>query len=346
MNSNEELIKLQEENARLQALVGKDYLTGLYTHQVVERLIDAHLEKSNEGILLVIDVDHFKRLNERYGHSKGDAVLKELAGLLKQMFFSKDIIGRIGGDEFVVFTTPAHSAQFVADKGERIIQQLIRFGEEMKLDFRLSITMGAAQAQEGDRYESLFSRADRALTSGRKRGGATVSVAQSEDSRSGEARGGAAMAIGKDVEIIWRDLREAGNLRGAYCPGYHNFTCIYRFVERGLVRSRNSVFAILLTLTDKNGELIPVDMRDPLMAMLSETIGNSLRLGDVYTQYSSCQFLLMALDTNRDNVMAIVERIRNNLSDSAFDDIGMDIDCAVHPLQSVLKKELDSGSVE
>ena len=348
LNSSEKFKKLQEENARLQELVGKDYLTGLYTHQAVERLINELLDKNKEGTLLVIDVDHFKRINERYGHSNGDAVLGELARLLQQIFFSKDIIGRIGGDEFVVFTTPTHSTQFVVDKGERVIQQLIRFGEQMKLDFRISVTMGAAQAQPGDRYESLFSRADRALASGRRRGGAVVSMAQSAAEAAGEERGetgGAATAIGKDVEIIWRDLREAGSLKGAYCQGYHNFTCIYRFVERGLVRSPSSVYAILLTLTDGNGELIPVDLRDPIMGLLSDIICNSLRLGDVYTQYSSCQFLLMVLDTNRENAMNIVERIRRNLKDSVPEHGGFDIDCAVHPLQSVLKKELEAAQL-
>lgn len=97
---------------------------------------------------------------------------------------------------------------------------------------------------------------------------------------------------------------------GAYCQDYETFKNIYRFVERRLRRAKISSYILLLTLTDGNGDFPPLEKRERQMAALRELIQNSLRSGDVFTQYSSCQYLVMVADASAENVEMIAARIR------------------------------------
>lgn len=85
--------------------VQHDALTGVYNRENTQKMIDAILrEKAPEGFhgFLILDMDHFKEVNDVYGHVMGDNVLRMLGGFLKEQFREQDVIGRIGGDEFVI----------------------------------------------------------------------------------------------------------------------------------------------------------------------------------------------------------------------------------------------------
>ena len=106
------------------------------------------------------------------------------------------------------------------------------------------------------------------------------------------------------------ELAEQTMIPGAYCQDYETFKNIYRFVERRLRRAKISSYILLLTLTDGNGDFPPLEKRERQMAALRELIQNSLRSGDVFTQYSSCQYLVMVADASAENVEMIAARIR------------------------------------
>lgn len=116
-------------------------------------------------------------------------------------------------------------------------------------------------------------------------------------------------SIAIDLGHIRRELAEQEMVPGAYCQDYETFKVIYRFVERRMRRTEGSAWIILLTLTDKNGELLPLTAREDQMRLLSGLIQSSVRSGDVYTKYSSCQFLLMALDLSAADAEQIAGRI-------------------------------------
>lgn len=116
-------------------------------------------------------------------------------------------------------------------------------------------------------------------------------------------------SIAIDLGHIRKELAEQELVPGAYCQDYETFKVIYRFVERRMRRSEGNAWIILLTLADSRGELLPLVDRDEQMGLLSVLIQSSVRSGDVYTRYSSCQFLLMVLDLSEVDAELIANRI-------------------------------------
>lgn len=329
---------LQRENN------GTDLLTGLMNATELENKIMEKLEKYETGSLILVDIDHLNAINIAHGHLCGDRVLLEVADVLKKNFFSTDIVGRYGGDEFIVFSPSNISSQFIMNKGKGVINYIKEFGKQEKISRKLTLTIGVVSAVKTDTFQELMQQAESILCYGKKRGGGMVSMAV-DDVALEEISGiknedqDESSAINRDVELIWQDLREKTDASGAYCQDYENFACIYRFVERGLWRTEQSVYAILLTLMDHSHRFLSVEEQARTMQRLSKIIGASLRIGDIYTQYSSCQFLIMVLDASYENALSIVDRIRNNLRRSALEDEVTMIDCAIHPLEPAAKAE-------
>ena len=145
----------------------RDPLTGLNNRATLESVLDRELElvRRHHGVLsvLMIDVDHFKSVNERYGHLVGDVALQALAQLLAACSRDSDMAFRFGGEEFVVVlsSTGANGAEHAA---ERIRQHVIRNPVMVDgLCLNLSVSIGVATCTGGDDRQSLLSRADQGL---------------------------------------------------------------------------------------------------------------------------------------------------------------------------------------
>lgn len=115
--------------------------------------------------------------------------------------------------------------------------------------------------------------------------------------------------IDTDMELIARELQEEELLPGAYCHSYETFKNIYRFVERRIERTRTKAFIVLITLTDKFNDFPPLEVRESRMELLGDKIQENLRIGDIYAQYSSCQYLVMVSDLTKVDVEIIADRI-------------------------------------
>jgi diguanylate cyclase (GGDEF)-like protein/PAS domain S-box-containing protein len=152
----------------LRNAVSLDPLTGIANRQA---FFDAaaneweHCKRSpREMSILLIDADHFKSVNDRYGHAAGDAVLRQLAAALTAAFRQVDVVARVGGEEFAVLlpSTGLQGALVVADRLRRVIEsQMVRFDGA---DIRYTISGGLAAM--GDcliDLDTLMKRADRAL---------------------------------------------------------------------------------------------------------------------------------------------------------------------------------------
>ena len=98
-----------------------DPLTRIYNKTASEEIVDAFLEKSTQGthVLYVIDIDDFKKINDTFGHTVGDMVISDIATLIREQFTDEVIVGRVGGDEFIVFMkdTSVKEAEKKADLG-------------------------------------------------------------------------------------------------------------------------------------------------------------------------------------------------------------------------------------
>ncbi|MAY20931.1 MAG: GGDEF domain-containing protein [Erythrobacteraceae bacterium] len=151
-----------------------DVLTGLKNRGAFERTIRRLLPQAEvEGrrlSLVVADVDHFKQVNDIWGHQTGDTALSNFAALIGQMVRSCDTAGRVGGEEFciAVWDCANGPAERLAD---RIRQAFARLQHEgLGEDIRLTASFGVATAREGETYDRLFSRADAALYRAKAKG--------------------------------------------------------------------------------------------------------------------------------------------------------------------------------
>lgn len=166
------LEKAKEKSLRQQAQ--RDSLTLLYNNMTGKALIDQYLREKDPYAscgLLVIDVDFFKNVNDRYGHLFGDKVLQELAHLLQTLFSKKDILVRAGGDEFLVFLKDVDHATLL-NKTRQLSESVrkIPFSEN---DYCLTCSIGACFLPEnvsGYLYSQLFENADWALYQAKENG--------------------------------------------------------------------------------------------------------------------------------------------------------------------------------
>ena len=159
--------KAMEQELRL--LASTDPLTGLQNrHAFVKRgvtLLKSAQRYRRQCSALMLDIDHFKRINDTYGHGFGDAVLKAVAGELSQGLREIDLLGRLGGEEFAAILpeTDPQQALLVAERLRNAVQML-SFTCENGSRLRLTLSIGVAECLPGEvRLESLLARADRAL---------------------------------------------------------------------------------------------------------------------------------------------------------------------------------------
>lgn len=149
----------------LEKLSVLDRFTGLYNRTYAEQCINNILASSFGQIhaLVVIDLDNFKAINDTFGHSAGDVVLKSVADNLKKLFRKSDIIARFGGNEFIIFLKDI--------KGEQDLE--LKLSCLLQSDNRYNVTksMGVAlTSQNGESFSDLFKKADYALYRAKKIG--------------------------------------------------------------------------------------------------------------------------------------------------------------------------------
>ena len=112
----------------------------------------------------MLDVDHFKQINDNFGHMVGDRVLYKVGHLLKSSFREDDIIGRVGGDEFLIFMKGVTSEKFVIQRMESLRQYFHELPVAEIKDSILTCSIGAAfMPKDGTTFNSLYKHADEAL---------------------------------------------------------------------------------------------------------------------------------------------------------------------------------------
>jgi len=144
----------------------RDPLTGVFNRNVAQDLINDYIEKNKEKqhTFMVVDIDDFKNINDQYGHQRGDRVLSFAINQVKLIFSSDEIIGRIGGDEFVVFIGDTMDEEIVLAKADILHKALQTVYHDNGFDISLSGSIGiSTYPKDGQNYEELFDRADHAL---------------------------------------------------------------------------------------------------------------------------------------------------------------------------------------
>jgi diguanylate cyclase (GGDEF)-like protein len=161
-----------EQAAEAQKLAQTDPLTGLANRRAslgwLESMMTCSLEIDEPLAVLMFDIDHFKRINDTFGHQTGDEVLRKVAEIAREQIRAEDLVGRIGGEEFVCILSGVAGREARA-LAERLCRSIAR-GTERAACPAATISIGLALLRPGDTVEALMRRADAALYQAKENG--------------------------------------------------------------------------------------------------------------------------------------------------------------------------------
>jgi len=171
------------ELERAKRMAKLDSMTGLYNHGFFQDRLKEEIRRSERYerplTLLMLDIDHFKALNDTYGHPVGDAILKNVSKMLRATARLEDIVARYGGEEFAVILpeTGAEGARLFADRVRKQLESRMRGKAGLPADTKVTVSVGVAGWSGEGTPEDLIDGADRALYRAKKEGRNRVCVA-------------------------------------------------------------------------------------------------------------------------------------------------------------------------
>jgi diguanylate cyclase (GGDEF)-like protein len=165
--------KLEQANKKITELLNKDYLTQVgnrkYFYERFEEMVSHHKRaKIGKLALILCDIDHFKQVNDTYGHDVGDLVLVKFASTLKEKLRKEDVVARFGGEEFIVILNcrDEEDVKEVAERLRKLISTITIDG----YDLAVTASFGAAEYEFGDTLDAVIKRADEAMYEAKSKG--------------------------------------------------------------------------------------------------------------------------------------------------------------------------------
>ncbi len=302
----ENILRNVEQIKGLKAAAETDPMTGLLNKASSQSEIGNMLRESR-GVLMMIDLDSFKLVNDLYGHSMGDKILIRFAEIIRAAIRSNDIAGRMGGDEFIAFCQNVTDEEIVADKTKFINDEIMKsakefMGEDMNIP--LGASVGAVRApQEGTDFLTLYKKADKALYSVKQNGKHGYCIFTQED-KPHEDSGNNVTGIAQEMLI----LGERNKGKGAYALPYDQFRIIYRFLARVEDNYQKENRLILFTLQPKDENTTVGENIEKFY----ETVCHSLRGSDVVAKNGSNKVEVILLEAESLYCDMVIERIINN----------------------------------
>ena len=166
----------------LRRMAQTDGLTGVYNHSIILKRLKEEFKRAvryeNHLSCLMIDLDHFKGINDLCGHQKGDKVLRKTAQKIKDYVREVDIVGRYGGDEFIVILpeTPVERAGVVADRLIKIFDELASSTDKRVVFSTVSVGIGGIPTDGIENAKALLSEVDKAMYKAKKAGRNTSAI--------------------------------------------------------------------------------------------------------------------------------------------------------------------------
>ena len=277
--------------------VDTDPMTGLLNKAASQRKI-GEICSSKQGVLIMIDLDSFKLVNDIYGHGMGDKILIRFSELIKKVIRSSDLAGRMGGDEFIAFCQNVHDESIIAQKTKYLNEQLVASAKEYMGDdmsIPLGTSIGAVFApNEGTDFSTLYNKADQALYKVKqngKHGYAFYGETHSDEELS---------SIPKDISNIRMILGERNIEPGAYFIGFDDFKIVYRLMFRIVDNYNKGVQLMQITLETEDKLLIEA---------FGKSLRKTLRKSDCITQKGNNQFLVLLIEAHLSECEIVKKRI-------------------------------------
>ncbi len=285
--------------------VPTDYLTGLLSKRKGEHEISTSLRIAG-GCLMIIDLDHFERINMEYGHLAGDYALKVTADVLKEVC-GNDILCRSGEDEFLFYIEGLQGRDAAIDKVNEILELFKKKQQDEEILQKTALSIGISlSGVDGREYEELYRRADKAL----------YHVKQNEGISYGFYQGTGLVRTPEqskeDLRKVMDIIRKRDDYKGAFQIEYGEFGHVYDFVNHLSQRSHQKTQILLFTLFSSDGSDVKLERMETAMQCMEQAICKSLRGVDVGTRFSSSQFLVVLLGTEKENIRIVTDRIVQN----------------------------------
>jgi len=166
--------QLQQESEQFRQLSNLDPLTKTYNRRGLQQILagffgTGSLPPPKTFVLIMADIDHFKRINDQYGHAVGDKVIQQVAQILRDEVRASDFVVRWGGEEFLV-VLPFESLARGLEIAERVRANIAKRDFESKPQLRVTLSLGISALHPGESFEDLFRRADNALYEAKTKG--------------------------------------------------------------------------------------------------------------------------------------------------------------------------------
>ena len=305
----ERAIQIQKSKNTLIKTANKDMMTDLWNRNYIESYLKklGH-DENQKGIFLLLDMDNFKSVNDTFGHVIGDKVLIKFAQALKNEATNKDIICRIGGDEFVLFIAEDLDVSQVRVRADRILDSVEEALQDVLHDeINVSVSIGIAGfPKDGKDFGTLYANADKALYFVKQNGKRGFHFYREGQSYSIQFHQGE-NAI--DIEKLKEYIKESQKMSGAYTVRYDGFKRIFQFVSRCIERTRQNVQILIFTVNADNWNSISNEEVNQAIEELGDDLRELLRKGDVASKYSNSQYIVILMDTNKENGEKVAERV-------------------------------------
>lgn len=195
--------ELASEREKAEVLSLHDTLTGLFNRRAIQPMIVYEMNRKKRFgspvSLLILDIDHFKKVNDTYGHDVGDIVLKKIAQTLHDYRRSTDLPSRWGGEEFLILLADTDESQaiLIADKMRTACSSLV-FDECESI----TVSIGVAEVQHDENFDSWFRRADAALYTAKNSGRNKIIASSGMDTETAQKQTGHELLL---LHLSWKD---------------------------------------------------------------------------------------------------------------------------------------------
>ncbi len=306
---NEQIESLTEE-------VTQDNLTGFYNKMKGSEKISG-LCRTKKGALLVIDLDNFKLINDLHGHDMGDKVLCAFAETLRKNSGEEDVLCRIGGDEFMVFSTGIRNEKEVSGFTRELNEGLKEECRKLMgagFDLPIGVSVGAALVPEhSDEYLRLFEYADSSMYRVKNQGKHDCCVYKPHSDE-----GCGAKELDAELLRLTQIMEERGDGSGALLLGMEDFMVNYRYIMRYIrrygKRADKAIISLELKAKHKESEL------GIIVAEFAGVLQKAFRSSDIIMQYKEDCFVLLLPEMGDKTIADVMERVMEMWKGSEYRD--------------------------
>ena len=271
-----------------------DPMTGLLNKAAAQREL-TKLCSTKHGVLMMIDLDSFKLVNDLYGHAMGDKILIAFADILRHAFRSCDLLGRMGGDEFIAFCAGTHDEAELSSKVAQINDELVDVAKRLMgddMNIPLGTSVGCVFVPDaGNDFAALNPKADKALYNVKQNGKHGCAFYH-------EAGQVEQPAVARNISGMQMILGERNKAAGAYVVEFEQFKAIYRLAVRLVDNYQKGIQFLQITIDEPSAA-------DEFVEVLSK----SLRRSDCVTQHGGNQFFVLLMESTSDDAEIVKRRV-------------------------------------